>query len=217
MLTAILVLAVLIPTLDDGFGAFDEKRLYGSIKSVAEDGDSIQLKTRKGTMLVSGLLKADRFVYSSIQLADVKDGTKVWILGKKQDGSDLPLNGYPPHITAVTSMVVGAFKPPKRTSKQRQLGIDWHEGPLKRTDGKLMLDRIELQIGTNRKILTLKKEKSLKLKKGLKVLAIGLSAKIPAPKEGEKPLRVKGNIKIQRLEVTGKVVPNKELPSLLGL
>ena len=80
-----------------------------------------------------------------------------------------------------------------------------------------MVDKYELQMGENRKIVVVKKQKNLKFKKGQKLIVIGQKAQIPEPEEGERPLKVKGHVRAQRVDATHKRIPSKELAAIIGL
>ncbi|MEM7263176.1 MAG: hypothetical protein AAF488_14390 [Planctomycetota bacterium] len=219
ILSAALVAASPLPVAPgvDEFDVFDDARILGQIRVIAEDEDSVELKTRRGTVLVTGLLKAKRRAHTAKKLSEISAGSKVWVLGRKVDGQDLPLNGYPPHITAIAAMVTGSFDPPKITAEQRKLKLGWHSGSISEKDKKYKIDDFELSTGGTRIVVEIKSAKLIEFKKRRQLYVVGPTAPLPKPKDGEKKSKAKKHVKAALIAEPAKKVPAAEYKAILGI
>ncbi|MCA8963086.1 MAG: hypothetical protein KDC38_21330 [Planctomycetes bacterium] len=213
---ALSTVGTVVEATGDEFDLTKEESLLGSVKSVSEDGDRVELKTKRGVLLVSGLLQVTRFTHEAKKLEELEDGAKVYVLGQKREGNDTPLNGYPPSIAAVTAIVTGPFTPPKITPKQRKAKLEWVEGELDHKDGATLVGKYQLSTGGNRTVLVVSRSKELKFEKKQVLWVDGKSAPLPDD-EATQRSKLKGHVRAERVALTHKKFPAADYAAILGL
>jgi len=168
------VAVILVPAA----GADEAAKLVGSVKSVADDGSTFELKARPGTFQVS-TGSAKLLAGRAIKLRDLADGMQVHILGKKQEPVRDPNTGreLPGQIVNVHAIVVdmgSGYAPPPLTREQEGHKLEWITGELNQ-EAKVVysLHGRNVQIGNERPILELSKGQPAQIAKGKAVYVEG--------------------------------------------
>jgi hypothetical protein len=129
--------------------------MVGIITRVGDDGASYDFRVPKlGKVLVEHSAELKFRTYSTRPLKEVADGTKVFVLGTKQEAQ----SNVPPQIVRVAIIVIGDFTPLDSLPEDltRQGNLSWIEDKL-RVEGKVLrLGAYELVAGGDRHVVVAK-------------------------------------------------------------
>lgn len=129
--------------------------LVGQIMAIGSDELSYDLRVAKlGTIKVQHESTLVVKSYDAALLTSLEDGTKLHVLGTKQEAQ----HNLGPQIVRILAIATGEYTPPPSLPEEvaKQKGAKWLTGKLKKDGKQLRLDEYELLVGADRMVIVAK-------------------------------------------------------------
>ena len=143
--------------------------LIGVVKSISEDGTSLQLKQKGGSILVDLSDVADVQSINSLPLSRIKTGAQLHVLGVRRKSGYYLAAG----IHRVEAVVSGTFQAPPLPKKLEEKKLRWISGAYNVDEGGMSLGGISLKLEKKTRVIGFSPSERSAITKKMKIYVQG--------------------------------------------